>query len=356
MQWTDADRTQRWLTSLPGLATALQGATIKGQAQLTSRWTGGWQSLAEQLQAARAGTAPPADKTPFTLQATLTAPQLDLTLPPGNASTATAVQLQSLRAELAGSLRQATLALDGTLRTGTLQTTLRTRVAGGLASAALWKAQVNELRMQAQDTQRPGPWTLELLQPLALTAQLGQPPATPGTVALQGCGGPGSPYRPAARQRGAAMASHALPGRARHGNALAKPGPFAKACPLHGWMRWGWKARPRWLANRPRPLLVSPGPGGQHGAGGPRNVDAGATLRAQASLRRTNGDLRILTGETRPGHGAAKLWPGHRRGQPHLHHHPAARQPCRRAPGRTDAGGRRRRPARAPALGQRPRR
>lgn len=299
VQWTDADRTQRWLTSLPGLATALQGATIKGQAQLTSRWTGGWQSLAEQLQAARAGTAPPADKTPFTLQATLTAPQLDLTLPPGNASTATAVQLQSLRAELAGSLRQATLALDGTLRTGMLQTTLRTRVAGGLASAALWKAQVNELRMQAQDTQRPGPWTLELLQPLALTAQLGQPPATPGTVALQAAAGqarltgplPGSvalQWQPTRYQAGPGTAMRLQ----SQGRLEGLPFAWLDALGLEG--------TPAVAGKPAQPLLARLGLGGNMVLEGQWNVDAGATLRAQASLRRTSGDLRILTGETAP--------------------------------------------------------
>ncbi|MBP3980148.1 translocation/assembly module TamB domain-containing protein [Acidovorax sp. JG5] len=305
VQWTDADRTQRWLTSLPGLATALHGATLKGQAQLASRWSGGWQSLAEQLQAARAGQALPTDKTPFTLQATLTAPQLDLTLPPGNsgkAAAATAVQLQSLQAELSGSLRQARLALDGKLRTGTLLATLHTRATGGLASAALWKAQVSALRVQAQDTTRPGPWTLELSEALALTAQLGPPPAAPGTsgmVVVQAAAGqarvsgplPGSvtlQWQPVRYQSGPGTASRLQ----SQGRLQGLPFAWVDALGLEG--------APAVAGQPAQPLLARLGLGGDMVLEGQWSVDAGATLRAQASLRRTGGDLRILTGETAP--------------------------------------------------------
>ncbi|ART58177.1 DUF490 domain-containing protein [Acidovorax carolinensis] len=303
VRWTDADRTQRWLTSLPGLATALQGATLKGQAQLTSRWTGGWQSLAEQLQAAREGTAPPAEKAPFTLLATLTAPQLDLTLPPGNAATATAVQLQSLRAELSGSVRQASLALDGQLRSGQLRATLHTRMAGGLASAALWKAQVNALRVQAQDTARPaGPWTLELAEPLALTAQAGPPTAPPGTsgmAVVQAAAGqarvtgplPGTvalQWQPVRYQSGPGTASRLQ----SQGRLQGLPFAWLDALGLEG--------APAVAGQPVQPLLARLGLAGDMVLEGQWNVDAGATLRAQASLRRTGGDLRILTGETAP--------------------------------------------------------
>lgn len=299
VQWTDADRTQRWLTSLPGMATALQGATLKGQAQLTSRWTGGWQSLAEQLQAARAGTAPPADKTPFTLQAMLTAPQIDLTLPPGNAATATAVQLQSLQAELSGSLRQASLALDGQMRTDQLLATLHTRATGGLASAALWKAQVSALRMQAQDTASPGPWTLELSEPLALTVQGSPAPAAPGIsgmVAVQAAAGqaritgplPGSvvlQWQPVRYQSEPGTASRLQ----SQGRLLGLPLAWLDVLGLQG--------APAVAGQPAQPLLARLGLGGDMVLEGQWSVDAGATLRAQASLRRASGDLRILTGE-----------------------------------------------------------
>jgi translocation and assembly module TamB len=304
VQWTDADRTQRWLNSLPGLATALHGATVKGQAQLASRWAGGWQSLAEQLHAARAGTVPPADKTPFTLQATLTAPQLDLTLPPDNSAKtadATTMQLQSLQAEVSGSVRQANLALDGQLRTGPLRATLHTRATGGLASTALWTAQVSALRVQAQDTQRPaGPWTLELAEPLALTAQAGPPPAKPGAsgmVVVQAAAGqarvtgplPGTvalQWQPVRYQSGPGTASRLQ----SQGRLLGLPFAWVDALGLEG--------APAVAGQPVQPLLARLGLAGDMVLEGQWNVDAGATLRAQASLRRTGGDLRILTGET----------------------------------------------------------
>ena len=302
VQWTDADRTQRWLTGLPGLATALQGATLKGQAQLTGRWTGGWHDLAEQLQATREGKTPPANQTPFTLHATLSAPQLDVTLPPGNAAAATAVQLQSLQAELSGSVRQASLALDGKLRTGQLLATLHTRATGGLASAALWKAQVSELRVQAQDTAHPGPWTVELAEPLALTAQTGPAPAAPGTsgmVVVQAAAGqarmtgplPGSvalQWQPVRYQSGPGTAARLQ----SQGRLQGMPFAWVDALGLEG--------APAVAGQPAQPLLARLGLGGDMLLDGQWNVDAGASLRAQASLRRTSGDLRILMGEAPP--------------------------------------------------------
>ncbi|WP_287879774.1 translocation/assembly module TamB domain-containing protein [Acidovorax sp.] len=301
LQWTDADRTQRWLAQLPGLAAALPGVALKGQAQLAGRWTGGWQSLAEQLQAARERKAPPADKAPFTLQATLSAPQFDLTLPPGDGTTAvpTSVQVQSLQAQLSGSLVQATLALDGQLRTGPLQTTLHTRVAGGLASAALWKVQVNTLRVQVQDTQRPGPWTLALAEPLAISAQVGPATSAPGGVVLQAAAGqarltgplPGSvalQWQPLRYQSGPGTAMRLQ----SQGRLQGLPFAWLDALGLEG--------APAVAGQPVQPLLARLGLGGDMLLEGQWNVDAGTTLRAQASLRRTSGDLHILTGEATP--------------------------------------------------------
>ena len=299
VQWSDADRTRRWLASLPGLATALQSTAVTGQAQLASRWTGGWQSLAEQLQAAREGKAPPADKDPFTLHATLAVPQLALTLPQGNAAAATAVQLQSLQAELSGSLRQASLALNGQLRSGQHLATLHTRATGGLAAAALWKAQVTEWRVQAQDTARPGLWTLELAEPLALSAQAGPPPAAPDMWVLQAAAGqarvtgplPGSvalQWQPVRYQSGPGTASRLQ----SQGRLQGLPFSWVDALGLEG--------APAVAGQPTQPLLARLGLGGDMLLEGKWNVDAGSSLRAQASLRHTSGDLRIFMGEAPP--------------------------------------------------------
>eukprot|EP01041_Mallomonas_annulata_P026601 gene26601-47962_t len=169
MQWTDVGQTQRWLASLPRvgppLQQALQGATAQGTAQLTARWTGGWQTLARQLESAtgtrtgtgtstrQTGSTPPSDKAPFELQAALSTPQLDLSLPPGQgAGGATAVQLRAVKADLSGTLAQATLVLDGEARLNASQPrqmqrlALQTRATGGLTTSTQGaQVQISEL-------------------------------------------------------------------------------------------------------------------------------------------------------------------------------------------------------------------
>lgn len=155
--------------------------------------------------------------------------------------------------------------------------------------------------MQAQDTQRPGPWTLELLQPLALTAQLGQhhPPhlarwrcrlrragarltgPLPGSVALQ--------WQPTRYQAGPGTVMRLQ----SQGRLQGLPFAWLDALGLGRHARGGWQ-------EPAQPLLARLGLGGNMVLEGQWNVDVGSTLRAQASLRRTSGDLRILTGETAP--------------------------------------------------------
>ena len=119
-----AERVQTWLQSLPGLATAFQGTTVQGQASVDARWRGGLRSLQQQLNSANgaanaAAPAPVRGDVPFTLQATLMAPNMDIALPPPQDSVAaTRIQFSRLNAELSGALTQATLVLDGQAKLG----------------------------------------------------------------------------------------------------------------------------------------------------------------------------------------------------------------------------------------------
>ncbi len=165
----DAGTLQRWVEGLPGLSGAFGGAAAQGTARLDAKWQGGWQAVQQRLQnvnapAARGVTEP-------TLQATLAAPKLDLRLPAPTAGSATSVQLRNLRAELGGSLAQATLSLQGEAATGTQKFTLDTRASGGLERANQWRAALASLRLQALDSARPGPWTLELGKPVTATVR-----------------------------------------------------------------------------------------------------------------------------------------------------------------------------------------
>ncbi|MFN3436476.1 MAG: translocation/assembly module TamB domain-containing protein [Acidovorax sp.] len=309
VQWVDADRTVQWLTTLPfvgaDLQQALQGATAKGAAQITARWKGGWQTAAQQLQAASTGKALPTGKEPFELQATLNAPQLDLTLPaaatgaePG-AAALQPIQLRALTATLSGSLAQASLVLNGEARTTapqSLRATLQTRLTGGLTAAGQWQAQISELRLQAQDAQRPGPWALQLAEPLsingtrtasALTLQTsaGQARLTgpaPGTVTLR--------WQPV---RVVTSASAGTPATLQtQGTLQGLPTAWVDALGLGD--KPGSAGAPGVAA---QPLLARMGLSSSLVLDGQWNVDTASTLRASASLRRASGDLRILAGD-----------------------------------------------------------
>ena len=314
LQWTDAEATQRWLAGLPWVGStvqaALQGASAKGAASLTAGWKGGWQTLARQLEAAsstRSNVALPASKDVFELQATLAAPQFDLALPPSTdaGSRPVAVQLRGLKAELSGNMLQAALSVDGEARLNASQVQqmqridLQARLSGGLTAPTQWRAQINELRLQAQDAQRPGPWTLQLAEPLSVTVNTaarpgsGAPSPAP-TLAVQTSAGQ-------ARLTGPAPGTVLLrwqPVRVTTGAALQlQTQGTLQGLPMAWVDALGSGGTPA-AAGRPmQPLLARMGLASTLVLDGQWNVDTTSTLRASASLRRASGDLRILAGD-----------------------------------------------------------
>lgn len=309
VQWADADRTIQWLTTLPfvgaDLQQALKGATAKGAAQITARWKGGWQTAAQQLQAASTAKALPTGKEPFELQATLNAPQLDLTLPaaatgaePG-AAALQPIQLRALTATLSGNLAQASLVLNGEARTSApqaLRATVQTRLTGGLTAAGQWQAQITELRLQAQDAQRPGPWALQLAEPLSINGT-----RTASALTLQTSAGQ-------ARLTGPAPGTVTLrwqPVRVVTSSSAGTPATLQTQGTLQG-LPTAW-VDALGLGDKPgstgapgvpaQPLLARMGLSTSLVLDGQWNVDTTSTLRASASLRRASGDLRILAGD-----------------------------------------------------------
>lgn len=171
----DADTVQRWVQGLPGMSGVFAGASAKGSAKLDASWQGGWQTIQRRLENANA----PAQRgiTEPSLKAVLGVPRLDLTLPAAppagtgaTSGTATNVQLRDLRADLAGSLAQATLTLKGEAATGTQKINIDTRASGGIAGPGQWRAALASLKLQAQDSARPGdPWVVELSREVTAT-------------------------------------------------------------------------------------------------------------------------------------------------------------------------------------------
>ncbi len=348
---SDAEQTLRWLGRLPWVGTAVQTAlgtaTAKGQAQLQWQWNGGWHTLQQQLQAAAQGTAWPAAQPGFTVQATLSTPQLETSLPAGassNVATSTPpIQWRAVKAELQGQLTQAHLTVEGEARTGTQRWSLQTRLSGGLSAPAagttsgtgagaatgssIWQVQWSQLRAQWQDTRQSGPWTAQLTEPWSVSLRSGV--AAPPTADAPANGQP----RKAAANPSLGWAVQATAGQAQitgplPGSVQLRWQPLrlttvAGALPrvqtqgtLQG-LPLAWvdalgteQAAPPATAAAPSPtaptlapqaLLARLGLATDILLEGQWNVDTTDAPRASASLRRTQGDVRILGGDASTG-------------------------------------------------------
>lgn len=305
LRMTDAQRAQRWLQGLPGVPAALAGWSLDGNATLAATWRGGWHDLQRQLQAAGlpAGTAVAAGAAPqrFDLQAQLSAPRLQIARAPqpGTDAGPLTLELRRTTATLQGSLSRAALDWDGELHHGpqpdegpsarntTLtgqRAQLRLRATAASRGAGQWQAQLESLQMQADAAGQPGPWKLRLAEPVAI--QLHQ---SPQLVVEAGAGqafveGP----RPGHLQlrwqplRYAQGAQGALQLRSQ-GELKGLPLDWANAWRMDG-----------------DGMLERAGLAGDLLLDGTWDIDAGDTLRASASLRRSSGDLRILTLDAAP--------------------------------------------------------
>ena len=277
----DAATLQKWIEGLPGLSALFAGNSAQGAARLDASWQGGWLAVQRRLQSATTpsprGTAEP------TVQATLIGQKLDLRLP------ALTIQLRGIRAELAGSLAQATLSLQGEASSGTQKVTLDTRASGGLERADQWRATIASLRLQAQDSARPGPWTLELSRAVSATIR--------STVANG---------KAAARLDVEASAAGAtlrgpVPGTVRID---WQPLRFSQSgMPTNRVYRLQSQGKLQGLpmvwasALGANTALADAGVTGDLLFDGDWDIDAGDALRAQARLARQSGDIRVQAGE-----------------------------------------------------------
>jgi translocation and assembly module TamB len=278
----DAATLQRWVESLPELSAVFAGSSAQGSAQLDASWKGGWQAVQRRLQ--NASTPAPRGSAEPTVEATLSAPRLALRLAPPADGAATEVQLRDLRAELAGSLAEATLALKGEASSGTQRLSVDARGSGGLERAKQWRATIASLRLQAQDSQRPGPWTLELERALGIALRSGnagqlEVEASAAGAALRGPA-PGTvrvDWEPLRYSHGGAAPNRAFRLRSQ-GRLRGLPMAWAEAV--------GGSA-----------TLAEMGISGDLLFDGDWDIDAGDTLRARAKLARASGDIRVQAGE-----------------------------------------------------------
>ncbi|WP_440109984.1 translocation/assembly module TamB domain-containing protein [Acidovorax sp. BL-A-41-H1] len=334
LQWTDADQTLRWLATLPVVGAHLQpmlaGASAKGAAQIGVRWKGGWEAALQQWQ--RASGINAASTTPgFEVQASASTQQLDLQLPSSadaGGNTGTAVQLRGVKATLLGSMAQAQLSLEGEARLNaaapqqTQRIALQTRASGGLVGSGQWRVVIDALRAQVQDAQRPGPWLLQLAEPLTVTARTPAPGTAPAAAAAPsnapgGTGSAAGSPSAAARATTAGLAVETSAGRARitgpaPGTVVLQWQPVRVSTAaglqvqsqgtLQGLpMAWvdalGLGATPGAAGQATEPLLARIGLASSLVLDGQWNINTMQGLRGSASLRRASGDLRILAGD-----------------------------------------------------------
>jgi translocation and assembly module TamB len=250
---SDAGQASRWLAQLPGMPAALQTANAKGEADLAGQWKGGWQNEGRGLS----------------VQAALTAPQLDIRrpgLPPEQAW-----RVREFKAELNGQLSALVLQLAGRLETGTQRYRLQTSASGGRTATGGWQGHVDSAALQVQDSFRPGTWTVRLQAPVNLDWQSGAALVlSPGEASLTGPV-PGT----------ATIAWQNLSWRQAAGrNELITRGQL-RGLPM-GWLEV--------LGNT---QLANLGLAGTMVFDGEWDVQAADTFRAQASLQRRSGDLRV---------------------------------------------------------------
>ncbi|WP_404300312.1 translocation/assembly module TamB domain-containing protein [Alicycliphilus denitrificans] len=294
----DAQRSQRWLQALPGMAGASAGWGLEGNAAFSADWQGGWQQLQRQLQAAGLlagdGQKATAGDGGFALQARLSAPRLQISQPGPEGAAPLALELQHTSATLSGTLAQASLQWDGTLRhvqgpgQPELRARLQLRAEAGQRGAGRWQAQVNALQLQASATGQPGPWALHLAQPLAIT--LRQAPqleleATAGQAELSGPA-PGKVqlrWQPLHYAQGAAGTQGAARLRSQ-GELIGLPLAWARAWQIDG-------------HSDGQDALARLGLSGDLVLNGRWDIDAGEHLRASATVERASGDLSLLTGD-----------------------------------------------------------
>lgn len=280
----DAAALQRWVEGLPELSKVFAGNSVQGSAQLDASWQGGWQAVQRRLQNASEpaprGTAEP------TLKATLSVPHLALRpAPPANGGTAAEFQFRELRAELAGSLAQATLALKGEGATGTRKFTLDTHASGALERAKQWRVSIASLRVQTQDSTRSGgPWTLELERALGATLKSGD--AGRFDVEASAAG---------ATLRGPAPGTVRIDWEPlRYSHSGAAPTRFFRLR-SQGRLRGLPMAWAEALGGGA--ALAEMGISGDLMFDGSWDIDAGDALRARARLTRASGDIRVQAGE-----------------------------------------------------------
>jgi len=159
---------QRWLARWPGLGALLKDASLRGQAQAQLAWQGGWQDPSVQ---ARATLRNLAWQVPVAAQDGQVLPW----------------SVRDAQLQVQGRLRDAALELRGHAERGQrkLDVAVAGRVGGTLTPSA-WRGRIATLSLRMLDPSiTPGPWQVQLQQPVDWRFAGGNVEVSAGAAALQ---------------------------------------------------------------------------------------------------------------------------------------------------------------------------
>lgn len=269
---SDVAQATRWVSRLPGLESA--APHLAGNGELRGTWLGGWQNQGQTLQVQAALHIPKLAPQPDSQTSANGANNTK------NANTQSPWQLQGATATIEGTLSALRLRTNGTLAVENKTLALQSEATGGRVGDGHWQARLQALQLQVQDPQRPGTWAMQLPKPVtldwtlrngarALTLAPGQLQLTgpvPGTMAIQ--------------WQATQWANRTEAGKTRtdwHSQGRIDELPLA-------WLDWLGHSQ-----------MATLGLQGDMRLAGQWDASGGDTLRVQASLARSSGDLLIQT-------------------------------------------------------------
>ncbi len=255
---TDAHALGQWLATLPVLGASLGDQDAQGAAELTARWSGGWQHLGEGLH----------------LEAALRSQRLDLQQ---------RYLLRDLQLDLAGTPQDLALQLRGKAQIGSTQLALQSQAQGGQVSAGQWHARLDALHVGASNALYNAPWSMDLQQAVAMDWRYS---ALAQSFTLEA---------------GGLRLSGPAPGTAQ---ILWQPLQWAHqgSTGSASAARWSSKGQLQglpltWLELLGQTRLANLGLRGDLLFGGQWDASVGDTVRVRAGLQRSSGDLQILSGD-----------------------------------------------------------
>ena len=267
LQTTDAGLTHRWLTQLPGAPRDLAAAKVAGEATLKARWTGGWQDQGKAIS----------------VTASVQVPRLDWA--EAGAPDSATWRLRDAQVDVSGTPAAMVLTTQAKAENNTQRLRLEAKAQGGRGAGGSWSAQIDSTRLTVQDTRRPGVWTAQLADPVAVLWK-----QTAATQTLEG-------------SAGNLLLTGPVPGAASVAWQAARWTQTA----VGGQLRSQWNTRGRitdlpmaWLEHFSPTQWSQMGLKGDVVLGGEWEATSADSLRVRARVERTSGDLQVRPDEDSP--------------------------------------------------------